>query len=443
MATSDREHSKGGMGGYDYEFVIPPPKSLECSVCLLTLRDPHVISCCGNEFCQACIERVKRDGKPCPLCNEQNFTTLLHKKLVREVNALVILCPQKELGCEWEGELGQLQRHLNPGAGVFSAQGCEFLTVECANHCGAQLQRRLIQEHEMEACPKRPIEMQVASLMRRFEVVVIENRMLKQELDETKKIHQQSLDEVKQKLDNTKKMHQQGLAQVKQELGDLKQAHHQQREELREAKEENKLLQRANESLQRVCNVLKTEQKQIEANVDDIQKRKITGLEKKYSSLQAASMPLPVPPFYILLTNFNHHRLNNHLFKSEPFYSHAGGYKMVIIIRPNGFNLWQGTHVSLHVFLLPGEFDDQLRWPFNGTIIVEVYDCISERWSFKRVIEMNERKFGAGAVSRCVDKIFWNSAGFDDFLSFTHLGRCISGASSLRIRITRIDINFE
>ena len=220
-------------GGYDYEFVSPPPKFLECSVCLLTLRDPHVISCCGNEFCQACIERVKEDGKPCPLCNEQNFTTMLHKKLVREVNALVIRCPQKELGCEWEGELGQLQRHLNPGAGVSSAQGCEFLMVECAYHCGAQLQRRLIQEHEMEACPKRPIEMQVASLMKKFEAIVIENQMLKQELDETKKMHQQDMDE------------------VKQELGDLKQAHHQQREELRQAKE-------ANENLQRVCDVYHT-----------------------------------------------------------------------------------------------------------------------------------------------------------------------------------------
>ena len=142
------EWKKGGVvrttshkGGYDYEFVSPPPKSLECSVCLQTLRDPHVISCCGNEFCQVCIERVKRDGKPCPLCNEQNFTTMLHKKLVREVNALAIRCPQKELGCEWEGELGQLQRHLNPGAGVSSTQGCEFLTVECVYHCGAQLQR--------------------------------------------------------------------------------------------------------------------------------------------------------------------------------------------------------------------------------------------------------------------------------------------------------------
>lgn len=53
---------------------------------------------------------------PCVL-NEPNFTsTMLNKKLVCEVNALVIRCPQKELGCDWEGELGHLQCHLDPGS---------------------------------------------------------------------------------------------------------------------------------------------------------------------------------------------------------------------------------------------------------------------------------------------------------------------------------------
>ena len=66
--------------------------------------------------------------------------------------------------------------------------------------------------------------------------------MLKQELDETKKMHQQNLDEVKQELDN------------------LKQENHQQREKLREANE-------ANENLQRVCDLLKAEQKRIEVNM--------------------------------------------------------------------------------------------------------------------------------------------------------------------------------
>ena len=160
-------------GGYDYEFVRPPPKSLECPVCLTILRDPHVISCCGHEFCQVCIERVQRDRKPCPLCNEQNFSTFLHKKLAREIKALVVCCPHKEQGCEWEGELGLLPNHLNPASEIGGKKGCGYVIVACSYECGVYLQRRNIHEHEMESCPKYPIEMQVAGLMRKFEAIKV------------------------------------------------------------------------------------------------------------------------------------------------------------------------------------------------------------------------------------------------------------------------------
>ena len=45
-------------GGYDYEFVDSPPDTWECPVCLSTLRDPHLLSCCGVKICQSCIEGV-------------------------------------------------------------------------------------------------------------------------------------------------------------------------------------------------------------------------------------------------------------------------------------------------------------------------------------------------------------------------------------------------
>ena len=221
MASLEYKTSKGG---YDYDFVSPP-KSLECPVCLLTLRDPHVISCCGNEFCQVCIERVQKDGKSCPLCNEPKFTTFLHKKLVREVNALVVRCPLKELGYDWEGELGQLQNHLNPAAGVVSSKGCGFAVVECSHQCGAQLQRRLVQEHEMEICPKRPIEIQVASLMHKCETITAENQQLRQELEKVQKIHREEVNQMKQELNQIKKT--------------------------------NEHLQKANQDMQKVCNELK------------------------------------------------------------------------------------------------------------------------------------------------------------------------------------------
>lgn len=267
--------------------------------------------------------------------------------------------------------------------------------------------------------------MQVATLIKNFEVVVTENQALKRELDETKKMHKKSLDEVKQELDN------------------LKQAHHEQKEELHEAKEKNEHLQRANENLQRVCDVLKAEQKQIEASVDDIRTKKITTLEKKCTSLQTTMMPLPVPPFYVLVANFNHFQINNLVFKSDPFYSHPGGYKMVVVVRPNGLGDKKGTYVSLHVHLLPGEFDGQLHWPFSGKVTVQAYNRRKEQWSLKRVIaEMNERNCGFEAVSRCVNApIAGAGAGCIDFLSLIFLESYVKGLNSLRIRIVGIDLD--
>ena len=131
-------------GGFDCEFVTTPPKSLECPVCLLTVREPHVISCCGNQFCRPCIQQIQNDKKPCPLCNQPNFTTFLHKGVMREVNSLMVHCPQKKLGCNWKGELGQLQQHLNPGV-KSQYKGCGYVMVDCVYKCGKQFPRRVIQ----------------------------------------------------------------------------------------------------------------------------------------------------------------------------------------------------------------------------------------------------------------------------------------------------------
>ena len=39
---------------------------------------------------------------------------------------------------------------------------------------------------------------------------------------------------------------------------------------------------------------------------------------------------------------------------------------------PNGDGAGRGTHVSVKVALLPGEFDDLLCWPFRGIITVHL-----------------------------------------------------------------------
>ena len=109
------------------------------------------------------------------------------------------------------------------------------------------------------------------------------------------------------------------------------------------------------------------------------------------------------------------------MFKSDPFYSHPGGYKVLTIICPNDGGERQGTHVSLSVHLFPGEFDNQLHWPFNGRITVQAYNCTTEKWSFERTIVMNVRKCGLAAVKRCDNTLNAVGGGCDDFLSHSQL----------------------
>ena len=144
--------------GYECEFVEPPPKHLqsECPICLQKLREPHLISCCGHSYCEACIERVGKDGKPCPLCNEPGFTTMANKGLKRALHEFRVYCPHRFHGCEWEGELGRLDEHLNSDPlPKRQLKGCPFAVIECL-HCKEGIRRDKIAGHQLERCPQRP-----------------------------------------------------------------------------------------------------------------------------------------------------------------------------------------------------------------------------------------------------------------------------------------------
>ena len=59
-------------------------------------------------------------------------------------------------GCEWTGELGGLERHLNLDPELSKqVVGCAFAAVACT-HCREYFQRRHVHAHESEACPQRP-----------------------------------------------------------------------------------------------------------------------------------------------------------------------------------------------------------------------------------------------------------------------------------------------
>ena len=160
--------------GYDCKFVETPPQVLptECSICLHIPQEPHLVSCCGQHFCKSCIEHTQSENKPCPLCNQPDFTATLDKSVQRHLNALKVYCTNKEQGCEWVGELRQLDHHLNVNArSGEELTGCEFVEVSCIHGCGGRLQRRSLTEHH-NICPSRPFSCEHCSHSSTYQDVV-------------------------------------------------------------------------------------------------------------------------------------------------------------------------------------------------------------------------------------------------------------------------------
>ena len=106
---------KQTFGGYDCEFVEPPPSvfQTECLICNLILRDPYLTSCCGTHFCHTCSERLQAEHKYCPTCRKDNLELYPNKSLRRSLNQLHVLCTHSKDGCKWRGELGELEQHLS------------------------------------------------------------------------------------------------------------------------------------------------------------------------------------------------------------------------------------------------------------------------------------------------------------------------------------------
>ena len=146
--------------GYDCEFVATPPVLVktECSICLLIFRQPHLLSCCGHNFCKDCIAHIMADSQPCPLCKSNSFTMLRNQDLERALAQLEVSCVNSKLGCDWTGELGRYDQHLNvsPEDDKAMLVGCKYVELECSYKCGSWFHRGALAKHQSEKCPQRP-----------------------------------------------------------------------------------------------------------------------------------------------------------------------------------------------------------------------------------------------------------------------------------------------
>ena len=76
-------------------------------------------------------------------------------------------------------------------------------------------------------------------------------------------------------------------------------------------------------------------------------------------------------------------------WKSLAMYTHVGGYKFCVGVDDDGCG--RGKSINVDLWALPGEFDDQLKWPAEVTIKIEL---INQQWGFNvtRVLQKTWNK---------------------------------------------------
>ena len=130
----------------EFSFVERPSHDFFCPVSLDLLLEPHLTSCCGHHLSQEAATRLHREGKPCPMCNTEQWGAVLDKYHRRKAHEVRVRCWHSESGCGWVGEVNELERH---------ADSCKKRPWQC-EHCGLRCTHAEGEGKHWWICPEFP-----------------------------------------------------------------------------------------------------------------------------------------------------------------------------------------------------------------------------------------------------------------------------------------------
>ncbi|XP_064383591.1 TNF receptor-associated factor 5-like [Halichondria panicea] len=119
-------------------------------------------------------------------------------------------------------------------------------------------------------------------------------------------------------------------------------------------------------------------------------------------SVQPSSRVFPVE---IVVTGMKELRQHRDEWTFEPFYSKSG-YKMVLGVHPCGQQGGFGTHLSVYIYIVKGDQDQQLKWPFVGELAITLVD--------QRLAQENHQTY---TVEFTCDDIIQGARRFNDTLN--------------------------
>ena len=374
----------------DFDFVERPSQDFFCPVSLELLLEPQLTSCCGHHLSIEVVTRLQREGKACPMCNGEQWSAVLDKYHRRKVHEVRVRCWHKDNGCGWVGEMNGLKRHadsceLRPweckycGLKCTNGEGegkhwptCTKFPEPCPNSCEVVSVERCNMEQHRSVCSLEP----VACEMKEFGCsVVVPRKKLATHMKESELQHLTAMTMLNLRL--TKQLQQDSterdkkIAQLQQEQKKLQSQL--QQEMIDQKKLQTEMKTEMKMKMDEIRTAITHEQKQMQAEINtrfDEHKRELkTDINRLEHTTHHIEQHTSGGACTVLtFTQYSKKKCSNCVVDSDPFFSHHHGYKFKLRI----YYLSSLSVISALLYIINGEYDDQLNWPVEFKVQLEL-----------------------------------------------------------------------
>ena len=280
----------------------------------------------------------------------------------REIQSLRVRCDNLDSGCEWIGDLRSLDRHI---------QKCDFTLLPCTNDCKeGEIFRVDLEYHLVYCCPRRQHPCPHCNESGDYQ--------------ERTTTHLNTCPKLKAPCPND----QCGASIPRCEVTDHRSVCEYERVTCKytEFGCKEKLLRKD----------LKTHEED-----DQLHLRLTTETVLKMKQSQESLLKhTNRSPFTFRMTDFSKHKQDNVRFYSPGFYTSPNGYKLCICVDGNGCGVGMDNHVSVFAYLMRGDNDDSLTWPFTGTVKIELLNQLKDKNHYNGdAISFMDSDFGQRVVN--------------------------------------------
>ena len=344
VGKSDTADTSFCVEGYDYQFFEPggPSDIQKCPICHLVVRNAYQVNCCGKILCEGCLMRLCEFSDKCPMCRESiGDKYFKDTKSTREINHLKVFCDYKRTGCEWSGQLSDIESHKDK---------CLYQSVSCIDCEQAVLKLDLMKHMTLDCFLRK---------------------------------HNCPLCHVQDTYLNITSKHQSVCPEVLVECSnhDCTQS----------------IKRRQISSHIETCpkQVIKCPFSHMGCDFWSVRENLATHIENTVAShvdmvARQIHVHQRVLPVVLKLSAYTHLKQLKKKWYSDCVYTGEGGYKLRLLVYPNGNGKGESTHLSLVVTVMPGANDDIVEWPMRGVVTVTLLNQLRDDQHVGLVISLDD-----------------------------------------------------